>query len=233
MSRRRSTRTDASLDDALAELTASTRGLSGDGDDDDKGGFGSGILAGLDDPRPTGATKTKTTKRLSKKAPHALAAEDEETEDANDGKSKAKRRAEASAAAQKAYDKDIKERTKKYRVGERVPTKHVSDKKVKATLKETQNLAEEAARAAAKHERWLANEEPGVLEADEGEKTYQYQQRDIVNNVDMNAAKKAFDLDVPGTGRYYVDYSRNGRELLLGSSEGALTMMEWGKTAVD
>ena len=226
MSRRRATRTGASLDDALAELAASTRGLSGDGDGDgDDAGFGSGILAGLDEPTTAGATKTKTKK--SKKA-HRLAAADEEGAE-DDGKTRAKRRAEASAEAQKAYDKDIKERTKKYRVGERVSTKHVSDKKVKAALKETQNLAEEAARAAAKHERWLANEEPGVLEADEGEKTYQYQQRDIVNNVDMNAAKKAFDLDVPGTGRYYVDYSRNGRELLLGSSEGALTMMEWGK----
>lgn len=135
--------------------------------------------------------------------------------------------AEAVARRQKKYDKDLRERAKKYRVGERVSSKHVSDKKVRATLRESQNLADEAATAAATHEKWLASEEPGLLEADEGERTYQYQQRDIVNNVDVNAAKKAFDLDVPGTGRYYVDYSQNGRELLLGSSEGALSMMEW------
>ena len=135
---------------------------------------------------------------------------------------------EAAIEARRAsYEREMRERTKKYLVGARVSSKGVADKKTKATLRENQNLAAEAARAAATHEKWLLADEVGCLEAEEGERTYQYQQRDIAKNVDANAANKAFDLDVPGTGRYYVDYSHNGRELLLASSVGALSMMEW------
>lgn len=154
-------------------------------------------------------------------------------EDVDFGGGATKKRAAAqltSKARERAIERDMRERTKKYKVsGDRVPTKGIADKKTKAALKETQNLAEEAARAAATREKWMAIDEPGVLEADEGEKTFQFQQRDIVKNVDLNAAKKVFDLDVPNTGSYYVDYSHNGRELLLGSSEGALSMMEWNR----
>ena len=48
--------------------------------------------------------------------------------------------AEAVARRQKKYDKDLRERAKKYRVGERVSSKHVSDKKVRATLRESQKF---------------------------------------------------------------------------------------------
>lgn len=173
------------------------------------------------------ALETLDARTRALDAPRATDADD--GEGGGGGGGKRRKRANEATATAKSIERDLRERAKKYVVGERVSSRLAGDKKVKAALRENQNLAEEAALKAAAHERWFANDEVGTLEAEEGERTYQYQQRDIVRAVDVNAAKKAFDLDVPGTGRYYVDYSRNGRELLLGSSEGALSMMQWQK----
>lgn len=173
------------------------------------------------------ALETLNARTRALDAPRATDADD--GEGGGGGGGKRRKRANEATATAKSIERDLRERAKKYVVGERVSSRLAGDKKVKAALRENQNLAEEAALKAAAHERWFANDEVGTLEAEEGERTYQYQQRDIVRAVDVNAAKKAFDLDVPGTGRYYVDYSRNGRELLLGSSEGALSMMQWQK----
>ena len=173
------------------------------------------------------ALETLDARTRALDAPRATDADD--GEGGGGGGWKRRKRANEATATAKSIERDLRERAKKYVVGERVSSRLAGDKKVKAALRENQNLAEEAALKAAAHERWFANDEVGTLEAEEGERTYQYQQRDIVRAVDVNAAKKAFDLDVPGTGRYYVDYSRNGRELLLGSSEGALSMMQWQK----
>ena len=173
------------------------------------------------------ALETLDARTRALDAPRATDADD--GEGGGGGGGKRRKRANEATATAKSIERDLRERAKKYVVGERVSSRLAGDKKVKAARRENQNLAEEAALKAAAHERWFANDEVGTLEAEEGERTYQYQQRDIVRAVDVNAAKKAFDLDVPGTGRYYVDYSRNGRELLLGSSEGALSMMQWQK----
>jgi U3 small nucleolar RNA-associated protein 7 len=45
--------------------------------------------------------------------------------------------------------------------------------------------------------------------------------------VDINAAKKKFDLKLAETGPYYVDYTRNGRFLLLGGKKGHIFMCDW------
>jgi len=133
-------------------------------------------------------------------------------------------------SASEAIDKDLRKRAKKYASpAAEVSAREVKDKKVKAALRETRAAAEEAALAAARRERWMSMSVPGELEAEDGEKTFQYQQRDMVQNVDLNARVKAFDLDAPNTGSYFVDYAHTGRELLLGSSEGALSLMEWNR----
>jgi len=48
------------------------------------------------------------------------------------------------------------------------------------------------------------------------ERTWNAKQTDIVAAVDVGAARKAFDLRLPDLGPYSVDFTRNGRHVLLG-----------------
>jgi U3 small nucleolar RNA-associated protein 7 len=45
--------------------------------------------------------------------------------------------------------------------------------------------------------------------------------------VEVGAARKAFDLRLPELGPYSVDFSRNGRHLLLAGHRGHLAMLDW------
>eukprot|EP00894_Picocystis_sp_ML_P000298 jgi/Pico_ML_1/50815/g1956.t1 len=108
----------------------------------------------------------------------------------------------------------------------------MADKKLKSKLKESEKLLEEAATTAARAERWLLPAEAGTLEAEGIEQTFQFQQRDIVKQVDARSASKAFDLRLDEQGPYNVDYSINGRYLLLGGSRGHLAHMDWQKGKV-
>ncbi|KAF4035834.1 putative U3 small nucleolar RNA-associated protein 7 (U3 snoRNA-associated protein 7) [Phytophthora infestans] len=66
----------------------------------------------------------------------------------------------------------------------------------------------------------------GFLEAEGIEKTYKFTQRQLADNVDVNTARKIFSLDLPDYGSYRVKYTRNGRNLLLGSQKGHLAQMD-------
>lgn len=129
-------------------------------------------------------------------------------------------------------DKEWKSAVAKYARGEAPHTKHMADKKLKSKLKESEKLLEEAATTAARAERWLLPAEAGTLEAEGIEQTFQFQQRDIVKQVDARSASKAFDLRLDEQGPYNVDYSINGRYLLLGGSRGHLAHMDWQKGKV-
>ena len=45
--------------------------------------------------------------------------------------------------------------------------------------------------------------------------------------VDINAARKAFDLSLPTLGPYSVDFTPNGRDLLIGGRKGHIAMIGW------
>lgn len=42
----------------------------------------------------------------------------------------------------------------------------------------------------------------------------------------MNTAREMFDLSLPDLGPYAIDYTRNGRFLLLGGRKGHLALMD-------
>ncbi|KAF4036466.1 BING4CT (NUC141) domain protein [Phytophthora infestans] len=106
------------------------------------------------------------------------------------------------------------------RLGESKPKP--KKEKVKHRAHEKQKLAAESA---AKSE-ILLPDQAGFLEAEGIEKTYKFTQRQLADNVDVNTARKIFSLDLPDYGSYRVKYTRNGRNLLLGSQKGHLAQMD-------
>ncbi|XP_015126820.1 WD repeat-containing protein 46 [Diachasma alloeum] len=94
-------------------------------------------------------------------------------------------------------------------------------KKLRLREKAIERAAEQAARA-----ELLLTEESGHLEADIGEHTTQYHQREIADNVDITSATKHFRLNLD-FGAYRHKYTRNGRHLLLGGRMGHVAAFDW------
>jgi U3 small nucleolar RNA-associated protein 7 len=141
------------------------------------------------------------------------------------------------AANAKAIDKELHALKKKYYAGggedslKTVPLKSISDKKTKGKFKRAIELDEEAALENARRERYLM-EPSGALEAEKekGEETWRFQQAEIIKHVDLNAQKKAFDLQLEGSGPYRsVDFSPNGQHMVFGGSGdgGHVANVEW------
>lgn len=98
------------------------------------------------------------------------------------------------------------------------------NKKLKGRLRTQQKLNDEATRRLRTTELMLFEEEGGLLT--EGlEKTYAIPQADIVKETDLGTREKILALDLP-FGPYAVDFSRNGRHLLLGGKKGSLSLLD-------
>lgn len=100
------------------------------------------------------------------------------------------------------------------------------DRRIQAQIKRTDERYQEAVEQAALTELLLA-EEAGMLEAEGMEKTYHFQQRDIVKEVDYQTASKKFDFKLTEFGPYTVDFLRNGRHMLIGGRKGHVALMDW------
>lgn len=104
--------------------------------------------------------------------------------------------------------------------GEGVKTQHFKEKfKRKEIYYDFAN--EQAARA-----ELLLNEEEGYIQAEDGIETAEYTQNEIVNNVDITAASKHFNLNLD-FGPYRMRYTNNGRHLLLGGRKGHVAAFDW------
>ncbi|KAF1777557.1 WD40-repeat-containing domain [Phytophthora cactorum] len=97
--------------------------------------------------------------------------------------------------------------------------------KLKGSLQSAHEKQKLAAESAAKSE-ILLPDQAGFLEAEGLEKTYKFTQQQLADNVDINTARKIFSLDLPDYGSYRVKYTRNGRNMLLGSQKGHLAQMD-------
>lgn len=73
----------------------------------------------------------------------------------------------------------------------------------------------------------LKTETSGHLEAEGVEKTYRFSQDQLTQEIPMQSAKKRFDLKLTDGGAYNVDYTRDGRFLLLAGKRGHVAAMEW------
>ncbi|KAJ7370137.1 WD repeat-containing protein 46 [Desmophyllum pertusum] len=114
----------------------------------------------------------------------------------------------------------------KYHRGSQNRFKNLKDKKLRGKLRSYESQYEQAAVQAAKSE-LLLTEEPGYLEAEGLEKTFKFKQRNIADVVDVASAKKYFDLKLDTFGPYRINYTRNGRFLLIGGKKGHLATIDW------
>lgn len=110
--------------------------------------------------------------------------------------------------------------------------KAVSDLKLKGKLKSSEKKVRAAADAAARTELLLTTD-VGYLEA-EGplERTYHFRQEQIAAAVDVQSARKAFDLRLDKLGPYRSAYTRDGAFLLLGGRKGHLSLIEWQRSKI-
>ncbi|KAI9354406.1 WD40-repeat-containing domain protein [Pilaira anomala] len=123
-------------------------------------------------------------------------------------------------------EEPVKNEEKYLRVQGDASTKKVTDRKLKAKLTHQEKQTRDAARAAARAE-LLLQEEEGFLEAEGLEKTFKFRQDQIFSSLDVNSASKIFSLDLPEYGPYAIDYTRNGRHLLIGGHKGHIAAFDW------
>ncbi|KAI0513172.1 WD40-repeat-containing domain protein [Xylaria bambusicola] len=120
-----------------------------------------------------------------------------------------------------------KEAQRDYGRGRRVNTRNIKDKKLRRNLQALESKYKEAT-LKAKDAEILLEGTSGYLEPEtELERTYKVTQEEIQESVSIATAQKRFDLTLNELGPYVFDYSRNGRDLLLGGRKGHIASMDW------
>ena len=104
-------------------------------------------------------------------------------------------------------------------------TSRIRNKVQRKKLKSKEKVIHSSIKAAARTE-LLLTEDYGCLEADAGEVTIQYKQRQIADNVDITSAAKHFSVQLQ-FGPYSIGYTRNGRHLVLGGRKGHVAALDW------
>lgn len=122
-----------------------------------------------------------------------------------------------------------KEKLAKHDKGEGIDLKakstRIKNKVIRQKLKKKEVVYNNTVKDTARTE-LLLTEDYGCLEADCGEVTVQYKQKQIIDNVDITAAAKCFTLNLE-FGPYYIKYTRNGRHLVLGGRKGHVAALDW------
>ncbi|KAK9477142.1 WD40-repeat-containing domain protein [Lipomyces japonicus] len=108
----------------------------------------------------------------------------------------------------------------------------VKDRKLRSQVRRTDQKYRDAAKSA-KATELLLQEDAGYLEAEGMERTYKFRQEDLKDNVDVTTALKGFELQLKNFGPYEIDYTRNGRKLLLGGRKGHISAFDFREGTID
>ena len=139
-----------------------------------------------------------------------------------------------SALSRPAHDLDATENKRRVQVarqaygrGRKMSVRGIKDKKLRSNLKTLEEKYKDATLKAKDAEILLENES-GYLEPEgELEKTYKVRQDELRKETAVETAKKGFELNLEALGPYLVDYTRNGRCLLLAGRKGHVSTMDW------
>ncbi|KAF9926445.1 Small subunit (SSU) processome component [Linnemannia zychae] len=101
----------------------------------------------------------------------------------------------------------------------------LKDRKLKGSIRRREKVFNEAAYKAASAE-ILLTEDAGFLEPEGIEKTYQLSQKNLVKEVDLATQHKMFNLNLK-FGPYALNYTRNGRHMLIGGRKGHVAAFDW------
>jgi len=139
---------------------------------------------------------------------------------------KSKRPAHPTALTTKTPDQIAHAQTL-YGRGEKISAKAIKDKKLRGNLKKLELRYRDAAAQAKDAEILRPESGPGFIEAEgELERTWKVGQKDVRDAVDVATAMKGFELKL-GFGGYVADYSRDGRDLVLGGRKGHVATFDW------
>lgn len=130
--------------------------------------------------------------------------------------------AEALAVKQRAL-----EANRKYGRGAPIRKQSIKDKKLRGNLRSLENKFKDSVLRAQDAEILLENEEGFIQTEGDLEKTYKVRQDEIKREIAVDTAKKGFDLKLEGLGPYVMDYTRNGRGLLLAGRKGHVSTIDW------
>ncbi|PNH04286.1 putative U3 small nucleolar RNA-associated protein 7 [Tetrabaena socialis] len=142
------------------------------------------------------------------------------TDEGKEGKKRKKRQ----------LDPDTAATAKRLKRGPGVDLSVIKDKKLKGKLRRAEGVFSASQKKAVQITEWLLPATAGTLEAEGVERTWNFKQVDIVGAVDVTAARKAFDLNLPDLGPYSLSFSRNGRFMLMGGRLGHLALMDWQRS---
>ncbi|KAJ2079121.1 putative U3 small nucleolar RNA-associated protein 7 [Coemansia sp. RSA 988] len=140
-------------------------------------------------------------------------------------KSKKHSNKQSNTAEEDDAARELQQRAQKYKRGTEVGGK-VRSKKAQAGIDHAQKRRAEAVKAAARSE-MLLTESSGYLEAEGTERTFKFTQRQIADNVDIGSTEKMFNLKLDEFGPYSLQYSTNGRHMLLGGRRGHIAYVDW------
>lgn len=126
----------------------------------------------------------------------------------------------------KENQKAVAEARKKYGRGRPVRLNEIKDKKLKSSLKRIESKYQNAILGAKDAEILLENEEGFLQPEGELERTYKVTQGDILEAVNVQQAKKSFELKLD-LGPYTANYTRNGKQLLLAGQKGHIATCDW------
>ncbi|KAL4219672.1 WD repeat-containing protein 46 [Mactra antiquata] len=116
---------------------------------------------------------------------------------------------------------------KKYQYGPEEIDTSTNDPEVTEKLKATEKRQKYAAKETARTE-LLKQDDTGFLrKTGKHEDTTKISQHDLANAVDITSARKFFELKLNDFGPYKINYTRNGRFLLLGGSKGHIAAIDW------
>eukprot|EP00062_Callorhinchus_milii_P025093 gi/632985695/ref/XP_007909828.1/ PREDICTED: WD repeat-containing protein 46 [Callorhinchus milii] len=118
------------------------------------------------------------------------------------------------------------ETMKKFKRGEKIELRKIGNKNLKYRMTKMEKKYKEAQKQAASFN-LLLPEEAGFLEVNEGEDTCIIDQKDIADAVDITSSSKYFNLVLDQFGPYRINYTRNGRHLLMGGRRGHVAALDW------